>query len=240
MKGLIFFLVKFELFNSPFFTFIGLQTTRTSQYLQVNTDMRIRHTWNNVTQRMWFMWQISQRLSCHYSPQCSVIYRSYNSNDFFNAALSFPLFTFRALVYKPLNAKRFYIMDVSQNDSFSIFNADFFLPLSVSQRQGEQQAEGCNMLEVLCVDIICQVSLVLQWKLEANETSAVQPSMWTLNMQRAAVIWNTGQSRICLTESLSIGGKTEHVSANYNNRLIIISDVNNINGHEKQMKQSGV
>lgn len=69
-------------------------------------------------------------------------------------------------------------MDVSQNDSFRIFNADFFpLSLSVSQRQGEQQADGCNMLEVLCVDIICQVSLVLQWKLEANETSAVQPSM---------------------------------------------------------------
>lgn len=43
-EGFDIFLVKFELFNSPFFTFIGLQTMRKSQYLQVNTDMRIRHT----------------------------------------------------------------------------------------------------------------------------------------------------------------------------------------------------
>lgn len=92
-----------------------------------------------------------------------------------------------------LSGKSGYALNKSQNYSFTISNAAYFLHqrifLSASERvergrgrpcraTGRWMLNECNMLQLLYVDIICQVSLVLHWNHGAGAHRLYQPSTW--------------------------------------------------------------
>lgn len=110
-----------------------------NEHYQVNTFKKLTH-WH---------WNYGPLQFCnHCSLRKSILYTSHNSSNIFFAV--FPCFarSQSTFVCKPLRAKCFYIMDMSQNDSNAAGFLYHWIPLSAgvwgfSSCRGEQQAQGC-------------------------------------------------------------------------------------------------